>query len=114
LSGFALLTTKSLFANTSVIHQLEQGTVVTTRMGSSFTVEALIEQDPDRVAEAIFENLNKLPEVFSNVAFAKPIQVKEDDGTERSLVYLKLRGLGDGLGVLMEVKAGSMGSAESK
>lgn len=83
-----------------ILDRLERGETVATKTGLSFMVQTLIAKEPEKVRAALGD-FRKLPEVFSGVAYARPYVAKDS----RQFVYLKLKGLGDGLGVLMEVKA---------
>lgn len=88
-------------AENRILERLEKGEVISSKTGSSFFVQALVNKEPEKV-QAAFADLSKLPAVFPQIAFARPYVDKKD---ERQFVYLKLRGLGDGQSVLMEVKS---------
>lgn len=104
ISLCALGVTRLQAEDNRILKRLEHGEVISSRTGSSFFVQALTAQTPDKV-RAVFSDLTKLPTVFPQVAFAVPYVGKgKDEG--RNFLYLKLRGLGDGVGVLMEVKSG--------
>jgi hypothetical protein len=98
----ALGASSELIAANRILSRLEKGEVVSTKTGSSFFVQAIINQESDKVATA-FSDLTKLPTIFPQVAIARPYV--GSDG--RQFIYLKLRGLGDGLGILAEVKNAS-------
>lgn len=87
-------------AQNRILDRLEKGETVSTKSGSSFMVQALVSKEYQKVSAALGD-MRKISQVFSQVAFARPYVTK--DG--RQFVYLKLRGMGDGLGALMEVKS---------
>lgn len=86
----------------SLLHRLEQGEVLSTKEGSSFVIQTLIQSDPVKVQTA-FSDLTQLPLVFDNMAFTNLYKTKNN----QNLIYMKLKGLGDGVGVLMEIKSGT-------
>lgn len=100
-----MASSSSLSAQNMTIDRLEKGEVVSAKMGSSFLVQALVKKDQAQVTKNLFETSDKISQFFPNVAFARPFKTK--DG--RQLLYLKLRGAGDGLGVMLEAKQGSAG-----
>jgi hypothetical protein len=99
----ALSSTAHAAVENSIIKRLEAGEVVSAKSGSSFIIQALVDKDPMKVQQVLMSDLSKLPDVFENVAFARTYK----DKAGKKLLYLKLRGLGDGLGILMEVKQGA-------
>lgn len=99
----ALLAGPSVRADQVMIDRLESGEIVSTKMGSAFVVQQVIKKRAGAVAEALFKDIRKLPSVFPNIAFVRPYTTQ--DG--KTLLYMKLRGVRDGLGVLMEVKEGA-------
>ncbi len=102
VSLMVLGTSSALLAENKILSRLERGEVVSGKTGASFFVQALVNKEPEKVASA-FVNLSKLPTVFPQIAFARPYI--GSDG--RQFVYLKLRGVGDGVGILAEVKNAS-------
>lgn len=87
----------------SIFQRLEHGEVVAAKTGSSFVLQAVTNADPAKL-EAAFHDLNQLPKVFSQIAFVRAYTT--NDNPPRHLLYMKLRGLQDGTGVLVEVKQG--------
>jgi len=85
-----------------LLDSLEKGSVLSNRAGSAILAQALVKKDAAIVAKAMGEDFKKLPSIFTGLAFARPFVTK--DG--KNLVYLKLRGLGDSTGDLMEMKQG--------
>ena len=96
-------------ANVRVFERLEQGETLTSQVGSSIFAQTLIKQPAADVQAKIFSDPSKWSSVFKNVAYAKPYVTT--DG--KKLVYVKLNGLGDGVGVLMEIKQGMESSFTS-
>jgi hypothetical protein len=93
-------------SDNSILQRLEKGEVISSKIGSSFFIQALVDTSPDKMKE-IFSDLRKLPKIFPQIAFAVPYVGKtKGDDDKRNFVYLKLRGLGDGVSALMEVKSG--------
>lgn len=87
-----------------ILNRLEKGEVVSSKAGASFFVQTLVNQAPEKV-QAMLSDLSSLPKVFPQIAFAVPYVGKgKDEG--RNFLYLKMRGLGDGMSLLMEVKSG--------
>ncbi|MDB5037106.1 MAG: hypothetical protein JWQ35_634 [Bacteriovoracaceae bacterium] len=87
-----------------ILERLEKGEVISAKTGASFFMQALVQKDSAKI-EAAFSDLSKLPAVFPQIAFARPYVEGKGDSA-RKFLYLKLRGLGDGVSVLMEVKSG--------
>ncbi len=83
-----------------ILSRLEANEVLTTKTGSAFVVQGLANKEFEKVAVAL-SDLTKLPSVFQQIAFARPY--KNKDG--RQFLYLKTRGLMDGMGLLMEVRS---------
>lgn len=89
------------FAANKILEQLEGGAVVSGKTGSTILVQALVKEDAAVVMKALTEDLKDLPKIAPQIAFARPYTMNQ-----RNLVYLKLRGAGDGVGVVMEMKEG--------
>lgn len=100
--GQSRLQTKSETNNT-VLDRLEAGEVVSSKSGQAFLIQSVLKKDASTVLKSLTGDLKTLSKVVPQVAFAKPML--SDSG--KKLLYLKLRGLGDGLGVLLEVKQGA-------
>ncbi|MBN8554988.1 MAG: hypothetical protein J0L93_06045 [Deltaproteobacteria bacterium] len=102
--GFILssqLASSVLAEEVSMLTRLEKGEIVATKAGTSFTIQAVVKKKVADVREVLFKDFTQLPKFFKEVAFVQPYSSTGDV----NLLYLKLRGLGDGLGVLMEVKS---------
>lgn len=89
----------NVLADNRILERLEKGEVVSQKTGASFFVQSIVNKEPEKVV-ASFLDFKKLSNIFPQVAFSRPYVTQEG----RQFLYLKLRGLGDGLGVLMEVK----------
>lgn len=94
--------TTSVNAQNKILDQLEAGQVVSGKSGSTVLVQSIVKKEAPAVLKSLSEDLSKLPNVIGQVAFARPFKTK--DG--KRLLYLKIKGLGDGTAVLMEVKEG--------
>ncbi len=79
--------------------RLEKGETISSKAGSSVTFQKLLKVDIAK-AVAVLDDLSKLPELFENIVYAKTF--KTLDG--KKLLYIKVSGLGDGAGLLFEVK----------
>jgi hypothetical protein len=103
---FAVSISAAYAHDNRILSRLEKGEVISSKTGSSFFVQALVGQTHEKI-QAAFSDLSKLPKIFPQIAFAVPYVGKENGkDAGRNFLYLKLRGLGDGVGVLMEVKSG--------
>jgi len=91
----------SVQAQNKVLEQLEAGGVVSDKVGAAILVQILIKKDAETVLKALTEDIKKLPASVPQISLARPYTIEK-----RNLVYLKLRGAGDGVGVLMEMKEG--------
>jgi len=109
MGGFALtcFVASGLEANVKadnrILDRLEAGEVISAKLGGSVLLQSITSQDPEKVRKAFTTNFSGLSDLFSEIAFARPFIT--DAG--RRLVYLKLKGMGDGLSVLVEVKQGA-------
>src|SRR5690606_18661249 len=83
--ALAALTSAPLLAASHMMTRLESGEVITSQMGSAFSTQALVRQDPTKVKAILTENLEKLPEVFKNIAYARTYKT----ASGKNLVYLK-------------------------
>lgn len=101
-SGVALLASQSARADQVIFERLERGETIATTAGTAATLQMVVKKNASDISDVIFKDPQKLSKIFPNIAFARTY--KTSDG--KNLLYLKLRGLGDGLGVLMEVKEG--------
>ncbi len=91
------------YAQNKVLESLERGEVLTNKNGSAILVQALVDKDAAAIKELLeAEDFSGIPSIFENVASIRPFTTSD----KKNLVYMKLRGLTDGLGVLMEVKDG--------
>jgi hypothetical protein len=98
-------------ASESILERLEKGEVVSSKIGSSFTIQTLIKKDVDEVGSQMFKDVSKFPKILDEVAFARHYITKDVKALDKKhLVYLKVRGLGDGVGILLEVKQGGVDS----
>lgn len=99
----ALVSSGGLVAQNKVLEALERGEVLSTKTASTVLVQAIVKKDTAAIQEIIDADLSQIPQIFENVATARPFVTSD----KKNLLYLKLRGLTDGLSVLMEVKEGS-------
>ena len=138
--SFSVFSTLKAENQNTMFARLERGEVITSKEGAMFVVQALAKANPEDIKASLFKDLKKLPSLFPQIAFVHPyVTIVEETQSvpvqpliggagiggagiqrvapstmivkkERHLVYLKLRGLGDGVGVLMEVKEGAQES----
>jgi hypothetical protein len=94
----------SASANT-VLDRLEKGEVISTHAGSAFLVQALVDSPASFVLNRLTGDLDSLSQNFEAIAFSKAFVTS----TDKRLLYMKLRGVGDGAVVMMEVKQGAAG-----
>lgn len=93
-------------ANNTVLDRLERGEVVSSKSGQAFLVQSVLKKDASTVLKSLTGDLKSLGKVIPQIAFAKPMLTESG----KKVLYLKLRGLGDGLGILLEVKQGASDS----
>ena len=90
-------------ANNPVLDRLERGEVISSKSGQAFLLQSIVKKDASAVLKSLTGDLKTLSKVIPQVAFAKPMLTESG----KKILYLKLRGLGDGLGILLEVKQGA-------
>ncbi len=100
---FVGLSSHKLYAQNKFLENLEAGQVVSSKSGASVLVQSIVNKEAAAVIKAITEDLTKLPKVFPQIAFARAYKSQN-----KNLLYLKMRGLGDGTSALVEYKQGPL------
>ena len=97
-------------ADAIIIHKLEAGSVLSQKGANIVRVHAIVKQNYAKIAPVFNSDLTKLGQIIPNLSFIKPSRLS----AERQLVYLKVRGLLDGEGILAEIKPDFYSDYESE
>lgn len=100
---FSAFTSTYLSAQ-AIVRSLEKGEVMSSRMGESFYLQTLVDQELSKIMAAFEKNdslIERLNFLFPNIGFTKAFVTK--DG--RNLLYLKIKDLAGGAGIFVELTA---------
>lgn len=98
----AVNVSQALSQQMTLTEKLERGEVFTSRMGTSFVIQALIKQESAKIQEAMNKDLGIVAQLIPDLGAAMPFK----GSNNQKYLYLKARGIGGGAGILTEVVEG--------